>query len=472
METPHAALLIDVGSTWTKGVAVSIDEGRLLARRQHPTTLAAGIMAGVDAVVAELERAIEGTVVFRGATSSAAGGLRIAAIGLVPDLTGIAARQASLGAGARVVFTGSYVLAPEEIETIRRERADIVLLSGGTDGGNTEVILANARRLAQAGLPAAVVLAGNKSARAEALAILRAGGCEVHVADNVLPAIDTLSVESAQARIRDVFLERIVAARGIEQLREWTHGELLPTPKAVLDAAAFVADGPLGCGTTVVVDIGGATTDVHSIGGSEPQPGTLIRGLPEPRVKRTVEGDLGLRVSAAAAADALGPEILARAMGLSTEQLRERAEGRVEFPETLEVDDQFDRVIAVAAVAEALTRHAGWLEQLPLKRDAWAQIGKDLRRADAVIGSGGVFAARADALELLAAAVRAAAERGDRLVPTAPALMIDRDYVLFAVGLLAARYPDTAASLARRSLLGHATGAPAPRCRTDMSASA
>ena len=84
-------------------------------------------------------------------------------------------------------------------------------------------------------------------------------------------------------------------------------------------------------------------------------------------------------------------------------------------------------------------------------RDAWIQTGKDLRRADVVIGSGGVFAARADALELLDAAVREAAARGDRLVPDAPRLLVDRDYVLFAVGLLASRYPDAATSLALRS---------------------
>lgn len=452
MSTPHIAHLIDVGSTWTKGVAVSVDDGRLLARRQHPTTLEAGIMEGVDAIVAALETAVEGTVVFRAATSSAAGGLRIAAVGLVPALTVFAARQASLGAGARVVFTGSYVLGADEIEAMRSARPDIVLLSGGTDGGNSEVILANAQSLARAALPTEFVLAGNKSARAEAFAILQAGGCEVHVADNVLPAIDTLNVDSAQAVIRGVFLERIVVARGIEALRDWAGGKLLPTPKAVLDAAAFLADGPAHFGTTVVIDIGGATTDVHSIGGSEPQPGTILKGLPEPRVKRTVEADLGLRVSAAAAADALGAKALAKNMGVSVEHFRQQAEGRVQRPGTIEPEDAFDRVVAVAAVAEALARHAGRLERLPLLRETWAQIGKDLRRADLVIGSGGVFAARTDALELLSAAVREAAARGDRLVPESGMLRVDRDYVLFAVGLLASGYPEAATSLALRSL--------------------
>ncbi len=452
MSRTRIALLVDVGSTWTKGVAVSLETGALLRRTQHPTTLAAGIMQGADAVLDELTRSTAGEIVFRAATSSAAGGLRVAALGLVPDLTGLAARQASLGAGARVVFAGSYALGADEIEKLRASRPDIVLLTGGTDGGNTEVILANAKRLAAAPLPAAVVLAGNKAAREEVLAILADAQYEVHVADNVLPAIDTLAVESAQSAIRDVFLERIVRARGIEHLREWAQDGLLPTPRAVLDAAAFLADGPAGLGTLVVVDIGGATTDVHSVGGAEPEAGTLLRGLPEPRVKRTVEGDLGLRVSAVAAADTLGAKALALRMGISAEHLQQLAEDRMQHPGTVQSDDDFDRVLAVAAIAEALNRHAGRLERLPLQREAWAQVGKDLRRADVVIGSGGVFAARSDARDLVAAAVREAAAQGDRLVPQKPRVLFDRDYVLFAVGLLAARHPDAALALARRSL--------------------
>ncbi len=451
MGPPEIALLIDVGSTWTKGLAVSLPDGRLMARRQHPTTAAGGIMRGVSAVIGELQEVAEGAVVVRAATSSAAGGLRVAALGLVPDLTGLAARQASLGAGARVVFTGSYVLAPDEIEAMERERPDVILLSGGTDGGNVEVILENARCLARASLPAAVVLAGNKSARAAARAILDAGGYEVHVADNVLPAVDTLNVDSAQSAIRAVFLERIVVARGIGELREWATGGLLPTPRAVLEATAFLADGPARFGVTVVVDIGGATTDVHSVGGSDPPPGTLLKGLPEPRVKRTVEGDLGLRASARAATDALGAEPLARKMGTSAEDVRHEADGRVERPATIQDADPFDRVLAIAAVAEALNRHAGRLEQVPLRKDGWMQIGKDLRRADVVIGTGGVFAARPDARELLAAALEETAQH-DRLVPEAPTLLIDRDYVLFAVGLLAQRCPEAAAALAVRSV--------------------
>jgi len=157
---PEIALLIDVGSTWTKGVAVSIDDGRLMHRSQHPTTLAEGIMRGVDRVIGDLADHARGQVVFRAASSSAAGGLRVAALGLVPDLTGMAARQASLGAGARVVFSTGYRIDPTELEAMRHARPDIILLSGGTDGGNSSVLLGNANLLAEARLPASIVLAG------------------------------------------------------------------------------------------------------------------------------------------------------------------------------------------------------------------------------------------------------------------------------------------------------------------------
>jgi uncharacterized protein (TIGR01319 family) len=203
------------------------------------------------------------------------------------------------------VFSGSYGLTEADVEGIRAAAADIILLTGGTDGGNTAVLLENAQVLARAHLDAAVVLAGNRNAQPRAQALLIEAGYEVRLADNVLPALDEMRAESAQATIRDLFLERIVLARGIEELRDWAGGRLSPTPRAVLEAAALLADGEARFGTTVVVDIGGATTDVHSIGAETPAPGVILRGLREPHQKRTVEGDLGLRVSAHAAVESL-----------------------------------------------------------------------------------------------------------------------------------------------------------------------
>lgn len=449
MSEQHA-LLVDVGSTWTKAVAVSLASGRLLARAQSPTSVREGVMLGVADALARIRAQVGAEPAYRAATSSAAGGLRVAALGLVPDLTSAAARQASLGAGARVVFTGSFVLDGSDVARIAGVRTDIVLLSGGTDGGNRDVILENARRLAAARLGLAVVLAGNKSAAEEAAAILAAAGYDVRRAANVLPELDRLEVDSAQAAIRDLFLERIVTARGIGELRQWSAGRLLPTPRAVLEAASLLADGPAALGTTVVVDIGGATTDVHSIGSAQPAPGVVLRGLPEPHAKRTVEGDLGLRVSAAAAVEALESGGLGSVDGWTAEALRAEAARRTIETSVIAEDDEFDRVLGIAAVAEALSRHAGMLDELPTRPKSWTQRGKDLREAGVVIGSGGLFAARADASDLLSAAAEQA-NRSDRLVPRSARLLVDRDYVLFAVGLLAEEKPEVATKLALAS---------------------
>src|ERR1700689_4529001 len=153
MEELAVALLVDVGSTWTKAVAVALPDGRFLARAQAPTTIQHDVMIGVNCA-AEQACGDYGTPTWRAACSSAAGGLRVAAVGLVPDLTVAAARETRLGAGARVVAAFGDILGEAHV--------DIVLLAGGTDGGNEHVLLENARRIAGAGVASAVILAGNR----------------------------------------------------------------------------------------------------------------------------------------------------------------------------------------------------------------------------------------------------------------------------------------------------------------------
>ena len=168
-------------------------------------------------------------------------------------------------------------------------------------------------------------------------------------------------------------------------------------------------------------------------------------------MKRTVEGDLGLRVSATAAVESLGAARLAADLGWEDVEVRGEAERRTEATELVSDDDRFDTLLATAAIAEALRRHAGRLEPIPLRKGQWVQTGKDLRAAPTIVGSGGVFTARADAEDILRQAV-AEAGASDRLVPQNPEVRIDRDYVLFAVGLLCPAYPEAAAALARASL--------------------
>ncbi|MDH5208985.1 MAG: glutamate mutase L, partial [Burkholderiaceae bacterium] len=161
-----AALLIDFGSTYTKLRAVDVERATILGAGQGPSTVGTDITIGMRAALADLERHI-GVLpefAYRLACSSAAGGLRMVTVGLVRELTAEAARQAALGAGARLVGTFAYRLTAADVNRIEQLAPDILLLAGGTDGGNSEVILHNADALGRARLACPIVLAGNRSA--------------------------------------------------------------------------------------------------------------------------------------------------------------------------------------------------------------------------------------------------------------------------------------------------------------------
>ncbi|HEY8394195.1 MAG TPA: methylaspartate mutase accessory protein GlmL [Thermaerobacter sp.] len=471
--TLRAALLIDFGSTYTKVSAVDLDEPRLLARAQAPTTYATDLALGLRAALENLRKACGGSLpafAYRLACSSAGGGLRMVAVGLVPELTAEAARRAALGAGARVLATYSGTLDEQAVADLAARSPDVVLLAGGTDGGNRRALVDFARALAGTPLRAAVVVAGNRDAAPEAAAILRRAGKDVRVVENVLPRLDTLNVEPARAAIREVFLERIAIARGWERVQAEVDGILMPTPAAVLRGAELLAGGAgdePGLGELVVVDIGGATTDVHSVAAGLPADGrTVLRGLPPPRSQRTVEGDLGLRHGAPSLLEAAG---LPAEDPQSADRWRRCARLRAEEPGYVpegEEERQVDAWLAREAVRLAMERHVGRREALMTPRGRqWIQRGKDLRAVPHLIGTGGIFLHTSDPGWLLAAATDPEGQ-GPLLKPQAPAAWIDGGYLMAHMGLLAEVKPVAALRLLKQSLQRvdlprSATGAPA-----------
>ncbi|MCX7904683.1 MAG: glutamate mutase L, partial [Caloramator sp.] len=134
-----AALLIDFGSTYTKLTAVDLEKEEVLATAKDLTTVQTDIMIGFNNAFEKLKEKIDISkvnFVEKLACSSAAGGLKMIAIGLVPELTAEAAKRAALGAGARILGVYSYELTKHEMEEIVKKKPDIILLAGGTDGGN------------------------------------------------------------------------------------------------------------------------------------------------------------------------------------------------------------------------------------------------------------------------------------------------------------------------------------------------
>lgn len=447
----HVALLLDFGSTYTKVVAVDLDAVRLLGTAQAPSTVESDVTVGLREALAGL--AARGVPTRDPAlllgSSSAAGGLRMVALGMVPALTVEAARRAALGAGAKVIKVYGYKLSLVEVAELEALAPDVILLAGGTDGGDSDTILTNARALAATALSAPVVVAGNKSVSAAVVGLLQEAGKDARLTENVLPELHRLNVERAQRLIREIFIERIVEAKGLDRVRRQVADIIMPTPMAVLRATELLADGPPGAGglgEVMVVDIGGATTDVHTVASGAPTvAGAVLKGLPEPRTTRTVEGDLGLRVNAVSVLETAESAGLLDGFRLGADRLPAMVERLARetamVPET-DQDHALDAALAAVACGVATDRHAGWVEEVwTVHGKVCVQYGKDLRALPTVVGTGGIFAYGRHGREVLAAATR-----GDplRLKPAQPRFYIDRRYIMYAAGLLAERHPTVA----------------------------
>lgn len=460
-------ILIDFGSTYTKVLAVDLAREVLIGRAQALTTIETDISIGLAEAYATLikdygidERDVRG----RYASSSAAGGLRMAAIGLVPSLTLEAARRAALGAGAKVVSAYGFKIDSGIVRNLEASSCDIILLTGGTDGGDTEVIVHNARMLANSALKCPILVAGNRVASEQVQTILEEQGKSVFITQNVLPRIDSVEVEPAQALIRDIFIRQITDAKGLGKAREFIQGEIVPTPKATLQAAALLADGAnkeRGIGSLVVVEVGGATTNIHSVCAGMPSDAqTIVRGLPESRIKRTVEGDLGIRYNAPTIYELMGDEqsqVRLRAIrgqpDAGSFDLKEHAaalSSNVGYVPMTALESDVDILFAEYATSIAMQRHAGTLreEYTPVGKIR-VQNGKNLLDVENLIGTGGIFKYGRQPERVLRAA-RFSLDSPWSLKPQAARAFLDYEYILYGIGLLAEHFPIKALRIAKK----------------------
>ena len=391
-------LLVDFGSTNTKVTAVDVEEYRVLGTATAYTTVETDINEGLENALKILEKTT-GPLEFaeRYACSSAAGGLKMISIGLVPELTAQASREASLGAGAKVWKTYSFQLTKGDMREIEEYHPDIILLTGGTDGGNTETILYNAQVLSGLSYDCPIVIAGNRNAADQCEEILK--DRSVYVCENVMPRLGELNVLPAQKQIREIFLKRIVQGKGLSEAADLVSGIIMPTPSAMLAAMELLSEGwedHLGIGELVAVDLGGATTDVYSIADGNPANiGTVMKGLKEPYSKRSVEGDIGMRYSVHGILEAAGDRKLSLLSGINRKRVAELVDflgSHTDYIPDNEEMEKMDFALACGAVETAVSRHAGTLEQVYTPTGlTFLQSGKDLRSVKYVVATGGAL---------------------------------------------------------------------------------
>ena len=454
-----AVLLIDFGSTYTKLTAVDVESETLLGTAAAYTTVETDINDGLREGLRKLEEKT-GKLDFSEcyACSSAAGGLRMVTSGLVPELTGEAAKLASLGAGAKVVGVYAFQLTQDDLEEIKAQKPDIFLLVGGTDGGNTECILHNAKMLATLEASFPIVIAGNRTAARECERIL--AGFEVYICPNVMPKFGVLNIEPTQKQIREIFLNRIVRAKGLSAAAELLSDIMMPTPSAVLQAMKLLAqgcEGEQGIGDLVAVDVGGATTDIYSMADGMPEHmNTVYKGLPEPYDKRTVEGDIGMRYSIQGIVDAAGIQKVSTLSGLTENRVTELVEYLKTHTDTVPNGDpeleQLDYALASLAIEEAVTRHAGTIEETyTLMGLTYVQSGKNLTKVKQIVVTGGSLIHTKRTAEIAAHALYSP-QNPASLRPKNADVWVDRTYILAAMGLLSSHYPQTALRIMKKEL--------------------
>jgi len=441
-----AVLLIDYGSTYTKVVAVDIGSSKLLGCSSSYTTIETDVGEGLACALQELEKQT-GKLDYhkKMACSSAAGGLRMVASGLVPELTAKAASLAAMGAGAKITGLYSHEMIEDDIEEISKNAPDIFLLTGGTDGGNKKCILHNAELLANAPGDYPIIVAGNRNAARDVMRIL--SNRRAYLCENVMPSIGTLNIEPARQLIRDIFLEKIVHAKGLDDEVS------MPTPAAVLAATQLLATD---IGDMMAIDLGGATTDIYSIANGGPKVAKILyKGLPEPYAKRTVEGDIGMRYSMQGIVDAAGMSKISKLSEQSEDDVNKRIQYLSKHTEALPQNDNeksLDYALAAMAIEMATLRHAGTMEEYYSSSGlSYVQSGKDLTEVQTIIMTGGALINSDRQNELLEYALYSETQP-QSLRPKKANLLVDKKYILSAMGLLSSYAPKVALEIMKSEL--------------------
>jgi uncharacterized protein (TIGR01319 family) len=424
-------LTVEIGSTITKLNGFALEQAGVflpLAQGFALTSITAGnVRLGYEEALADLQK--QGIPLAKSmkvyVNSSAAGGLRMTVHGLTYNMTARAAREAALGAGAIVKMVTAGLLDEYALAEIQKVNPNIILLSGGVDFGEKETVLRNAQALAALGINAPVVYAGNTALRTQVQEIFLQHGIEFLLADNVFPEVDVLNTVPLRKVIHEVFNKHIIHAPGMEYLSQMTSREIIPTPGAVLLGAELFAEA---CGDCLVFDVGGATTDVHSVTNGSPE-WTSQQIEPEPYAKRTVEGDLGVYINAQNIAE------------LNTQAASVDEVKNIKAVPGTQQEKELTQRLCKVAVDTAVRRHAAVvMESYTPTGKKQTVRGKDLSAVKWVIGTGGALTRIEGGREILQGICSGP---GKYLLPSPQAtILIDRNYRFSALGTLAQDYPQ------------------------------
>jgi len=435
-------LIAEIGSTTTVVTAFNFIQGVEVVGqgKAYTSVLEGDVTIGLRNAIEEIEDNLGETIEYGRmiATSSAAGGLKITVHGLVEDMTVKAAREAALGAGGIIKNVTAGRLRRTDLKRIKTINPNLIMIAGGTDYGERETALDNAELIRDTELNIPIVYCGNVANQEEIKEIFE--GKELYVIDNVYPRVDELNVEPARAVIQNAFETNIVKAGGMDKIKEMVDGAIMPTPGAVMEATKLLYDL---IGDVMVIDVGGATTDVHSV-----TEGSLevldILVTPEPKAKRTVEGDLGVYVNRENVIDLLHEYELEG-------KTKAEIQPFIKPIPTQAEEKHWSRVLAQKAVNTAVDRHVGHIKRIYGSGRKFSAYGKDLSMVKYIVGTGGALTRLGEGEKILESIKDV---KGDiTMRPTQEAkVIIDNMYIMACAGVLSRENREAAVELLKASL--------------------
>ncbi|MGL6107149.1 GlmL-related ornithine degradation protein [Romboutsia sp.] len=446
-------LVAEIGSTTTVVNAFSgihTDNPSFIGQGQAPTSVFEGgdVRNGLNGAIYDLSKnlgvdKIEYDHMF--ATSSAAGGLKMTVHGLVYDMTAKAAKEAALGAGAVIHKVTAGKIRRTDIKEIKEIKPNIILIAGGVDYGERDTALYNAELIAGLNLGVPVIYAGNVENQEEIRLIFEDTNYKLYIVDNVYPKIDYLNIEPTREVIQNVFEEHITNAPGMEHIKELVNENITPTPGAVMEASKLLKSH---LGDLIVIDVGGATTDLHSVTeGSDAVNRILVN--PEPVAKRSVEGDLGVYVNMKNIVSLIGKENLVEEFDFDIDEVMDNY---LPIPKTKEQMSFVER-LTKEAVLRATKRHAGTIRNVyGASGKSKIAEGKDLTEVKYVVGTGGALTRLPQRVEIMKYICEYNKNK-DVLFPKADAkILVDNDYIMASLGVLSKKYEEASLKLMLKSL--------------------
>jgi uncharacterized protein (TIGR01319 family) len=382
------------------------------------------------------------------ACSSAAGGLKMSVHGLIYDMTVKAAREAALGAGANIHLLTSGLLSGYDINKIKEMDLNIIMVAGGVNFGENITALENARKIANLQLNIPVIYAGNIVNHDEVIEIFKEAKQSkyLYITENVYPGIDELNVEPSRKIIQDIFEKHITEAPGMGEVRKTISENIIPTPAAVLHASKLVQSQ---IGDLLVIDVGGATTDIHSVTQGSIEVSRILVS-PEPFAKRTVEGDLGVYINKESLLKLLNEESLINSLGIDSLEFLKLIKDYQVIPNGIQI--KLVEGLTKVAITTALTRHAGQYQSYyGASGKTTVAKGRDLTNIQYIIGTGGPLTRFKNGKEMIDGAL---IELNDNILkPSKSAkILIDHDYNMATLGVLSIKYPKEALTLITKSL--------------------